>query len=232
MTSQLIYYYNYKNEIKPTFLKVFQMMSGLVSPKSIGLTNEKEIYKLIKLSKNLFLICEFVVKFAVSLFALTVTFLPYIINYSAMDTIIFGIPNSFIFTLCYYIYNINLWQVLYFYIICKFIKTKIKEFNQNILSLIKKRRFLNRNVMIEMIRSLDSLYLEINEYNTKFWSKYLLSIWLIMGSFINVLLFVLLLSQINILYRFMTIFGLFLFVSTFLMIINSQLFSEKIIQTI
>ena len=67
MTSQLIYYYNYKNDIKPTFLKVFQMMSGLVSPKSIGLTNEKQIYKLIKLSKRLFFICEFVVKIAVPL---------------------------------------------------------------------------------------------------------------------------------------------------------------------
>ena len=61
ITSQLIYYYNYKNDIKPTFLKVFEMMSGLVSPKSIGLTNEKQIYKLIKLSKKLFIICELVI---------------------------------------------------------------------------------------------------------------------------------------------------------------------------
>ena len=62
LTSQIIYYYNYKNDIKPTFLKVFQMMSGLVSPKSIGLTNKEQIYKLVKTSKRLFTIFEFISK--------------------------------------------------------------------------------------------------------------------------------------------------------------------------
>ena len=56
--SQLIYYYNYKNDIKPTFLKVFQMMSGLVSPKSIGLTNKEQIYKLVKQTNTLFVLNE------------------------------------------------------------------------------------------------------------------------------------------------------------------------------
>ena len=32
--SQLIYYYNYKMGITPTFLRLFQMMSGLVPPKA------------------------------------------------------------------------------------------------------------------------------------------------------------------------------------------------------
>jgi hypothetical protein len=40
------------------YLKVFDMMSGLISLKSIGLTNKKEIYKLIKESKILFSFCE------------------------------------------------------------------------------------------------------------------------------------------------------------------------------
>ena len=53
LNSQLIYYYNYKNDIKPTFLKVFEMMSGLVSPKSIGLTNKEQIYKLVKIIENI-----------------------------------------------------------------------------------------------------------------------------------------------------------------------------------
>ena len=36
LISQLIYYYNYKNDIKPTFLKVFEVISVLVSPKSMS----------------------------------------------------------------------------------------------------------------------------------------------------------------------------------------------------
>jgi len=42
-TSQLVYYYNYKRGIKPTFVRVFQMMSGLVTPSSVGLYRETDI---------------------------------------------------------------------------------------------------------------------------------------------------------------------------------------------
>ena len=35
VTSQMNYYYNYKRGIKPTFVRVFQMMSGLVTPNSV-----------------------------------------------------------------------------------------------------------------------------------------------------------------------------------------------------
>ena len=38
LSSQMIYYYNYRNGIKPTFLRLFQLMAGLVPPKAIGLT--------------------------------------------------------------------------------------------------------------------------------------------------------------------------------------------------
>ena len=60
LSSQLIHYYNYKNDIKPNFLKIFEMISGLVSPKSIGLSNEKEILRLLKVSKFLFIITKFI----------------------------------------------------------------------------------------------------------------------------------------------------------------------------
>ncbi len=44
LVSQLLHYINYKKNLKPSYLKPFDMMSGLVSPKSIGLTNEVKIY--------------------------------------------------------------------------------------------------------------------------------------------------------------------------------------------
>ena len=53
LSSQLIYYNNYRNGIKPTFLRVFQMMSGLVSPKSLGLTDEEEVRKLLKTTQKI-----------------------------------------------------------------------------------------------------------------------------------------------------------------------------------
>src|SRR5580704_9926325 len=64
ITSQFIYYYNYKRGIKPTFVRVFQMMSGLVTPSSVGLYRETDItrllrhkfvYNIIKINNNYFI---------------------------------------------------------------------------------------------------------------------------------------------------------------------------------
>ena len=49
-----IYYYNHKHGIKPTFLKVFQMMAGQRTPASVGLYYEDDVIKLCKLSANQF----------------------------------------------------------------------------------------------------------------------------------------------------------------------------------
>ncbi len=71
-----------------------------------------------------------------------------------------------------------------------------------------------------MIRSLNSIYSEINEYNTKFWSKYLLSIWLIMGSVIKMTLVIIIFIQTNIIKIAFT-YGLLLLIPMFLFIINT-----------
>ena len=46
----MIFYYNHLRGVKPTFLKVFQMMSGRRTPASVGLTDEQEVTKLCKLT--------------------------------------------------------------------------------------------------------------------------------------------------------------------------------------
>ena len=53
LSSQTMYYYNYKMGITPTFLRLLQMMSGLVPPKAIGLTDERLIARLCRRSKAL-----------------------------------------------------------------------------------------------------------------------------------------------------------------------------------
>ncbi len=99
LISQLIHCYNYKNDIKQTYLKVFEMISGLVSPKSIGLTNKKEIFKLIKLSKILFLFSEWNNEILVPLISLKFNLFPFIMNRSIVETFAFGIPNSLLLVL-------------------------------------------------------------------------------------------------------------------------------------
>jgi hypothetical protein len=79
---QLINYYNYKNGIKQTYLKVFEMMSSLISPKSIGLTNKQQIYKLVKESKILFLFCKWNCDTVLPLMSFCLNLFPLIINCS------------------------------------------------------------------------------------------------------------------------------------------------------
>ena len=93
LISQVLHYYNYKNDIKPSYLKPFEMMSGLVSPQSIGLSNEKQIYKMITISKLLFKICKIIPRIT-SIFALVLSLWTYINNFSFKQLIIFGIPYS------------------------------------------------------------------------------------------------------------------------------------------
>ena len=50
LSFQIIYYKNYRNGIKPTFLRVFQVIWGLVPPISLGLNNVKQIKKLTKIT--------------------------------------------------------------------------------------------------------------------------------------------------------------------------------------
>src|SRR6185437_11887084 len=49
LSSQLVNYYNYMNGIKPTDLRVFHMISGFISPKSIGINDRKLVIKLCKI---------------------------------------------------------------------------------------------------------------------------------------------------------------------------------------
>ena len=49
--SQWVYYNNYKHGIEPSFLKVFQMISGSVTPSSVGLNSDVDIMALMKTLK-------------------------------------------------------------------------------------------------------------------------------------------------------------------------------------
>jgi len=222
LSSQLIYYFNYKNDIKPNYLKVFEMMSGLVSPKSIGITDEKQILKLIKLTKLSFFICKLIIEKTVPLGAFALSFFAFFINCSIMDTMIFGIPYSLLFSwMCYYIFSINYWQVVYLHIICYYIKIKLKRLNNQIISKSSSLRKMNSQSVDKLIRPFSSIYSEINQYNNNFWSKYLLTIWLLVGICIVVLLYIIIFIEMNIICRILLIYATGVQVLIFLFIINT-----------
>jgi hypothetical protein len=186
LIQQLNYYYNTKNNINPKYHKVYDMMCGLVSPKSIGLTNGEEIYKLIKESKLLFSLCRCNNQITGPIFAFLTSLLPFVFNCSALDTIIFGIPHSLLYAMgIHFAATINVWQLFYFRLICGYIKIKFKVSNDFVSQLISRRKLIKWQQVLRIIRNLDAKYSELDECNQEIWSKYFLTIWLIVGTLLN-----------------------------------------------
>ena len=179
--SQIIYWYNFRIGVEPTFLRLFQMMSGSISPKSIGLVDGYQILKLIRQMK---LMCRITRPNAQYLIPFTGLFTAVIIFFTYADittAILFGVPNAIFFALyAVHFWNVVLYQIIYFYFICKYLKLKINELHEKIEIVGRKRCLFGR--IPEILQRFDSIYCEINEYNQTFWSKFLLIFWLTFGS--------------------------------------------------
>ena len=70
-------------------------------------------------------------------------------------------------------------QIFCFYIICLYLNIKINSLNERLIDMKEKKLFKK---IVGILHSFDSLYIEINEFNTTFWSKFLFAFWLTFGS--------------------------------------------------
>ena len=98
--------------------------------------------------------------------------------------IIFAIPNtmrlySYLFN--YFLYIPLVYQMIYLYLICYYLKSKIRAIDRQVIQSIQLSRYQN---LRQIIQNYYQIYSEINEYNTTFWSKYLFVFWLTFGSLI------------------------------------------------
>ena len=217
LSFQLIYYNNYRNGIKPTFLRVFQMMSGLVSPKSVGLTEEQQIRKLLTRTKSLLKYININNNVILPLVAGIIMITCFSIKTNLFETICYGIPNAIIYSV-WVIYLINLisYQVLIFYTLSVYLKMKINSLNERLLEMQRRKRFIR---IRETLQSFDSLYSEINEYNTTFWSKILFSFWTIMGTTAVFILYSFLFGNLGLINKIMFFYVLCIWSFIFLFII-------------
>ena len=182
ITLAAIHYQIYKSGEDLTFLRVFQMMSGLVSPISVGLTEKKHIIWLNKRTRLPFKVMQINNLTFIPVLCFSFIITPYIISgCTAIELILYGVPNALFMTIsAIHIYNIQFFHLLYFYIICHYLKIRIKTINEN----LSKKKTLNIRYIESQLKALNSLYLEINEYNSQFWSKFLIMFWATQGSYI------------------------------------------------
>jgi len=221
LVNQLLHYNQHKNNKIPTYLKPFAMMSGLVPPRAIGLTNPEKIMKMMRNSRMYFTLCEYCIKITIRLFALVAILLPFVL-YKTIPSIVFlGLPYGILFGLgCYHSFSIYLWQLVYFHTICYYIKIKLRQVRIEVCRKIYKKKAINDFTVMETIQTLNSVYKEITSYNKNYWYKYLFWIWLLSASMINMGLYLVFFGIISYFAKSIILYGTLLIGLMLIFIIN------------
>ncbi len=156
--SQILHYWKYYKNESPSYLKPFEMICGLVSPKSIGLINKEHINQLLNKSKLMFKVSKFST-LGISIFAFFLSFISLIIN-SSFELYLIGNFWALFFTAFeYFVSNIIFTQMTYFYIICLHLKLNLRNANNSIRKCFsKKYKMTNnkmKNILISIINSIE-----------------------------------------------------------------------------
>ena len=178
MSTMIIYWVNYKRGIVPTFLRVFDMISGEISPKAIGLTSEAQVVSLVRRVELMFKVIQLFIDRIIVVLGVFYC-VPAFPNSSTIEFLVYVIPNTIWYEfLLHYFYNYLFYKMAYLYLMCSYLKMKIRSVDEEMKQSIKHRR---RSLMV-IIKKLYDIFDEINEYNTTYWSKYLFGFWLIFGT--------------------------------------------------
>jgi len=220
--NQIIYYYNYYYNIYPIYLKPFQMMSGLVSPQSIGILEQISVNKLLKRAKFLF----FINKINSILFAVFITIIPSFITYysrSLFEILFYGIPWTLLFCLCiYFTFEYLIWQISYFYLDCFYLRLKLKSIKSKIKCGLSLNHLVRTDIKIcPILKSLHEAFIEIYNFNNNFWSKYLLFFIVIFITSLNISIYVSIFAEMHFYLRLLFIYASIMCGMTYLMVINS-----------
>jgi hypothetical protein len=186
--SQILHCWKYYKNESPSYLKPFEMISGLVSPKGIGLINREDINQLLNKSKLMFKTSRVVI-ILTSFAAFCASGIPLIINSSFELYLIENFWYLLFTTFGYFCVNINLSQMTYFYIICLYLKLKLKNVKNSIRKSFEKMNKMTDNRMKNILISLNSIISEMNTYNDDLWSKYLIIVLMFVILVLDLILF-------------------------------------------
>ncbi len=222
LINQIIHYLNYRKNIKPSYLKLFEMLSGLVSPQSLGLTNEEDINRLAKRSKLYFRLTDWMLKM-LTISAYLLGLIPCGVDATLKQFIIFVIPWSIICGFAgHYASNFIVYQIIHFQIICYYLKIKLERVNKEIKLILEfKIRFNSTNVQ-QINKKLTSIYAEIKEYNDNYWAKFLFCVLVSMIFNLNMTSFKILFGKMDLFSRLMIIIYDILFMLLLLILTNTS----------
>jgi hypothetical protein len=200
MLSQILHWYVCSSG-KNSWLTPFAMMSGLITPSSIGIINENDVKKLLKRSKLAFSLINICCNLIIPVFAFIIVVVTMAMNCSARDFIIFGLSSSLIFSIwCHLTWTNICWHAAYFHITCHYFKLKLLNQNNEVKSRIHNRKFLWD--VTGIIQKFDSIYAEIDKYNREFWSKFIFIFYITIIPIIVAFLYQSIFGQVDLTIRF------------------------------
>jgi hypothetical protein len=227
--TQSLHYWKYFKKESPSYLKPFEMISGLVSPKSIGLINREDINQMLNKSKLMFETSRLLIIFT-SFAAFCTSGIPLIIN-SSFELNLIEIFWSLLFTAYnYFATNIHFSQMTYFYIICLYLKLKLRNANNSITKIFEKKYKASNHRMKNILISLNSIISEINTYNNDFWSKYLMIVLISVMLVLNIILFEAIFGKMRLFFKIIRFYGssiLFLLLTILINIASSVSFEAN-----
>ena len=225
--NQLVYYLNYKRGIEPTFLRVFQVLSGSLPPSAVGLTDESQVNGLLKIGKWLRpLHYNTMILFPLFLFCFILR--AFLSTYDLKYALIYGTHTMILLSFWAYIaFKIIIPLLHFFIIICRYSVVKLIDLNTNMKN-YDQNKIINKISIRKMLYSYNYLYREINEYNTTYWSKFLFSVWLFFGVILVFAFYLMLFSTIPIISKIIIFNGtitlsiLYIFIMTIASSVNLE----------
>ncbi|HEY6437264.1 MAG TPA: hypothetical protein VIY47_11795, partial [Ignavibacteriaceae bacterium] len=174
ISSLILFYRMYRKGKIPKFMDFFHMLSGSVSPLSLGLTNEVEIRKLSRKAQIMFALNDMISYIWSPFSGFILYFMVFAKSSSLNEFLLFGIPWSLNCAVwCTYASNIILLQILCFYLICEFCKQRLRAINEHLLRMKLAKIAVNeRNVKL-LLHSIDRVYGDIKTYNNEYVSQFL-----------------------------------------------------------
>jgi hypothetical protein len=217
---QLLHYWKYYKNESPSYLKPFEMICGLISPKSIGLMDREDINQLLNKSKLMFKVSKSLT-IGLSICSFFLSLIPLIIN-SSLKLYLIEIFWSLIFPAYnYFSPNITLSQMTYFYIICLYLKLKLRNANNSIRKCFEKKYKITNHRIKDILISLNSIILEINTYNTEFWSKYLMIVLMLVILVFDILFFQAIFGKMSFFFKMLFFYGSCLVFILLIILINT-----------
>ena len=172
--SQLIHFWYFWKGIEPSYLEPFKVIAGQLCPIKIGLIDKQDVVRLVMRAKIYFMLTKAILLSRIPV-ALLLSAIPMGLNIRSPLDLLVVVPWVFIFTVWVYLTaGFLVYHILYFSILCYYLKLKIKRLNAKILEAIGSTKAMTARDIKILVKHFHWIHNEIQQINDNHWSLYLL----------------------------------------------------------